>query len=265
MKKDCVKKALAATIILFFIGLAFTPNINANISENDELINITTEAYGVNGIRPHTIKLTEQESEELDILIDSIKERLNKAETIVETVEVFNDAIVGLDKYGLLGDLSLKQAQHLITKGFQKLKLLQTFDKNSNKWNLPIGYRDWKNLFCFIYMTVEDVWMYWDVMEVSIPFLLSFTYDFFWFLREKSHLIPFRLRNIIIILDPGGPITLSSLGLKGFKTETITGLDPYCIFGFKGLVIKYNLRHFEYGDIIFDGIYIGHALGICGP
>jgi hypothetical protein len=54
---------------------------------------------------------------------------LDNIETREETVEVFNEAIVELDKYGLLGGLSVKQAQRLVTGGYQNRRAMKVLEK----------------------------------------------------------------------------------------------------------------------------------------
>ena len=114
---NLIKKALVVAVILLFIGVAFAPSINANVSKasiESEMVEITTEVCGLNGGK-HTVQLTKAEAEEVENLIDDIERRLDEVETREETVEIFNDVIIELDKYGLLGGLSVKQAQRLVT------------------------------------------------------------------------------------------------------------------------------------------------------
>jgi len=50
-----------------FIGIAFAPSINANISKaslDSELVEITTEVWGFNDGK-HTVQLTKEEAEEV--------------------------------------------------------------------------------------------------------------------------------------------------------------------------------------------------------
>ncbi|MCK5112995.1 MAG: hypothetical protein KAQ84_05575, partial [Thermoplasmatales archaeon] len=58
-RNNLIKKGLAVAVILLFIGLAFTLSINANISKEsleDELVEITTELYGIKGVKPYYVK-----------------------------------------------------------------------------------------------------------------------------------------------------------------------------------------------------------------
>jgi hypothetical protein len=84
-------------------------------SENSQLVEITTEFCGLDGRQPHTVKLTTQEAQDLEKLFDDIKLRLYEVKTREETIQIFNEAVVKLDKFGLLGDINIEKAQQLIT------------------------------------------------------------------------------------------------------------------------------------------------------
>lgn len=116
-KNNLIKKGLAVVIILLFICVAFAPSINADINKasvDSELVEITTEVCGLNG-GEHTVQLTNEEAEEVDRLFENIRLRLNESTSRGEAEEIFKEAVVELDKYGLLGSLIVKQAQKLVT------------------------------------------------------------------------------------------------------------------------------------------------------
>jgi hypothetical protein len=78
-------------------------------------------------------------------LIDDIKRRLDVAETREETVEIFNDAVVKLDNYGLLGGLSVEQTQRLVNGEYQKTGMMDSVKRGSviplanyDNWNCSI-------------------------------------------------------------------------------------------------------------------------------
>jgi len=115
-----MKKLISVAVVLLFIGLAFAPTINANIGK-EELVEFTTEVCGMN-VRKQTVKLTQQQADKVDALFNSIREKLNTTESREEAEKIFKEAIVELDKFGLLGGLSIKQAQRLVTGGYQNRK-----------------------------------------------------------------------------------------------------------------------------------------------
>ena len=131
-----MKKLLAVGVIVLFLGLAIAPSINANISKasvDSELVEITTEICGINGVTPNTVSLSKEDAEEVEALFDSIRERLNATETREETEKIFNEAVVELDKYGLLGSLSVKQAQRLVTGGYQDSRAMKISERIFSK------------------------------------------------------------------------------------------------------------------------------------
>ena len=64
------------------------------------------------------------------MIFDDIKERLSNVASYDEAFIIFNDAVVALDKYGLLGGLSVKLAQRLVTGNIieKNIKGLDEFD-----------------------------------------------------------------------------------------------------------------------------------------
>lgn len=121
-----MNKSLVIAVIILFIGLAFAPSINANISK--DLVEFTTEICGLDG-RKQTVKLTREKAEEVEGLFYSIKKQLNAIESIDEAEEIFKDAVMELDKYGLLGGLSVKQVLRLINRGYQRHRTSNPIDE----------------------------------------------------------------------------------------------------------------------------------------
>ena len=133
-----MKKLLAVGVIVLFLGLAFAPTINANISKasvDSELVEITTEVCGLNGGK-HTVQLTNEEADKLEQLFDVIKKKLDEVETREQSVEILNDAIATLDKYYLLGGLSTEQARRLILGEFySSFSSIYNYESNENTVN----------------------------------------------------------------------------------------------------------------------------------
>ena len=129
-----MKRLISVAIILLFIGLAFATSINANTQS--DFVEFTTELCGYSGDK-QTVRLNQQQADEVEELFDSIREQLNTTESRDEAEEIFKDAVVELDKYNLLGGLSIKQAQRLVTDGKKITFLLDSLDMsiNNNKIN----------------------------------------------------------------------------------------------------------------------------------
>ncbi len=140
-----MKKLLVVGVIVLFLGLACAPSINANISKESELVAITTEICGLGGGK-QTVQLTQKEAEEVEQFIDDLERRLDEVETREEAEEIFNEALVELDKYGLLGGLSIKQAQKLVLGPYQNVKFVKLLD---NIYAVNSESNDkLKNFFC---------------------------------------------------------------------------------------------------------------------
>ena len=112
-----MKKEIVSIVVVFlFFGLAIAPSINANVNKEDDLVELDVEFCGFG--RKHSVKLTQEEYNEVELIFDDIQERLSDVESDDEAVEILNEAIVKLDNYGLLGGLSVKQVQ----RNFYRLK-----------------------------------------------------------------------------------------------------------------------------------------------
>lgn len=136
------KKGLivAVGIIVLFLVVAVAPSIavqsnqSSKNSADNELVEITTDACGIPGLKPHTVSLTKQQAAEVDQLFDTIKARLDAAKTREESDAILSDSVISLNKYGLLPvDMSIKQVQKLVTVGYQNPKEMKKLE------NLPTG------------------------------------------------------------------------------------------------------------------------------
>jgi hypothetical protein len=149
---NMLKKTLALATIVLFIGLAVVPSIQANVVES-ELVDITVEVCGIGGAKPHTVQLTQEQAEELELLFDEINSKLDDVETREEAVKIINDVIIELDGYGLLGDTSIEEAQRLVTgvysnpittRFMERLddRVIGTLNETENKLCLIVGKTD---------------------------------------------------------------------------------------------------------------------------
>jgi hypothetical protein len=114
-----MKKILTVGIILLFIGIAIAPGINQSIvkaSQDDDLVEVTTQACGIKGYGDTTVKLTREQYNDLEEYLTGFQAKLNQTTTQEEAIPIFKEAVVELNKYGLLPKaMSVKQAQKLVT------------------------------------------------------------------------------------------------------------------------------------------------------
>ena len=291
-----IKKCLAVGVILLFIGVAFGPSINANIGK--EMVEITTEISGLNGGKK-TVKLTHEEAREVEALFDSIREQLNAAETREEAERIFEEAVIELDNYGLLGGLSVEQAQWLVTGGYQNPRMMKIIenminrgqeDNNSNFCCLVTGRTD-KTLFVnprmrFFYPILHN-WVFegsYPLMELILEFannqvkflaLLIFTLlramqvqwvDYVLVLFQEN---PFPRRCLIYLgKDSSGGIPASgwinSYGINGkvgWEGDFYGNLPWGCFLIYKWCPAVDGFRGFQLYIDKFEGthLYLGSA------
>jgi len=144
-----MKKILVVGIIFLFIGVSIAPSINTSIvkaSNDNDRVEVTTQACGINGFGNTTVKLTRQQYNDLEQYLVEFRARLNQTTTRAEVIPIFKEAVVELNKYGLLPKrMSVEQALKLVIRKYplQRTKqILQDVKNiiNSNFFCLTVGY-----------------------------------------------------------------------------------------------------------------------------
>jgi hypothetical protein len=113
-----IKKSLSVAVILLFIGVAVAPSINFTIvkaSSDNDLVEVTSQACGIQGFGNQTVKLTKQQYQNIEQYLVEFRARLNQTSTREEAVPIFKETVVELNKYGLLPKgMSVEKAQRLV-------------------------------------------------------------------------------------------------------------------------------------------------------
>ena len=240
-----LRKGLAVAVILLFIGVAFAPSINASALE-DELVEFDVEFCGLG--KKHTIKLTQEEADEVELLFDDIQDGLSDVESDDGAMVIFNEAIVVLDEYGLLGDLSVKQAQNFVEKANQYLKLMNKLEKTINK-NL-LGTANYENRLCFIIGVVKGISLgfiprfldTYGMVFYTNPIIITILFPLIIFTYFIGHFNPLPFGAEIHVIQG----TLASIGIDGFDLALL-GTDG-TIYGYTGIKITFTpFRHFLLG------------------
>jgi hypothetical protein len=152
MKESLVSKSFVLTIILLFIGVAIAPNINFTVvkaSNDNDLVEVTSQACGIQGFRNTTVKLTKEQYQNLEQYLANFGAILNQTTTREEAVPIFKEAILELNKYGLLPrGMSVEQAQSLTIGGYQKVQSSTLFSTISKK--NPLFFNGTWNLMCLV-------------------------------------------------------------------------------------------------------------------
>ena len=270
-----LKKGVAVAIILLFLGVAVVPSISiVKAATDNDLAEVTIEAYGIKGFGNHTVKLTKQQNQNLEQYLLDFRERLNTTTTREEAVPLFKEAVVELNKYGLLPKgMSVEHAQRLVTGYYQNSNMLrkiqndvQSIAKIKQKQNLNPNM---KNAFCVLFAAATKIPDYLPnpfiiplgllIVLCIVPSLLFSRIgaeDLAKLFADIGLLIwvlnPLRFINFILFM--GYDINLRSIGLKGLVNED---------FGSEGLFIGYTgLMLTPSSDKTY---FLGIALNVAGP
>ena len=118
-----MKKILATVVVILFVSLAFAPSLFADvetISEQQELVELTVEFYGLDKLESHGITLTRENADKIDDLFEEVKNDLNTVTSNSERISIFNDCIIELDKFGLLGENSIEDVKRITTNLYKE-------------------------------------------------------------------------------------------------------------------------------------------------
>jgi hypothetical protein len=137
MNNRLLIKYRAALVIFLFVCVAIAPSINLTVvkaSQDDDLVEVTTQACGIQGYGDATVKLTREQYQNLGQYLVEFRARLNQTTTTEESVPIFKEAVVELDKYGLLPKgMNVQAVQRLIINRFLFLQQFVEPDDNKNQ------------------------------------------------------------------------------------------------------------------------------------
>jgi hypothetical protein len=241
-------KLLTYFLFLLFIGLAIAPSINFNAAKaSDDLVEVTSQACGIKGFGDTPVKLTKEQYQDLEQYLVDFRAKLNQTTTREEAIPIFKDAVVELNKYGLLPKgMNVECAQRLMTRGNQ-IRNIASFLKK------PIS--ESINVFCLFTAITYDVvdlnvWLLmYFLLSQYIPYNspLALLYYFFFL---YGFLKPLCFCNFLTVSYGGKFIFYSSIGLKGIKSGMN---DVSAVIGFTGLKIWFNTN---------NAFYLGVALSV---
>ena len=99
------KKLMAICLIFLVFSISFMPIINANINSsilNNHLTEVTMEIYNIDVPKIYKVNLTQEKADNLELLLETIESKINESKSIKEMVSIYKEAVVELDKLGLL-------------------------------------------------------------------------------------------------------------------------------------------------------------------
>ena len=252
-----LEKGVAVAIILLFLGVAVVPSITISVvkaATDNDLVEVTTQACGIKGYGNTTVKLTRQQYQNLEQYLVDFRERVNTTTTREEAAPFFKDAVVELNKYGLLPKgMSVEHAQRVVTGYYQNSNILRKIqnDLQSRAKIKQNQNPNMKNVFCLLYAAATKIPNYSPspfiipfgvllILGLIPAFLVSLigTEELANDLAELGLFIwtlnPFRAFNFVLCM--GYEVELRSFGLKGLVHEN---LDSGGLFmGYSGLMLS---------------------------
>jgi len=232
-------------IIFLFIGVAVQPGIATIQPESidRDYVKITIDVCGLPWVKPQTKQLSREQAAKVDILFDSIDERLDKVKTMEETKAIFNDAVIELDKCGLLGGLSVKHAQRLVTEGFQNLRIMKLLNKKHKNHN---SNNQIDNSFCSIVgHNISECWFIRPIHRLM---------DYYGF-------IGFLLQSIFLLGELKIPAIFSDIAFGGGGIWFEDGFEAFPSKGWINTIGSFGKQ--SYNGSFYGNIKAVHGYG--GP
>jgi len=255
-----MKKLVVVGVILLFLGVTIAPTINFNVvkaSTENEYVDVVSEACGMKGFGNATARLTRQQYEDLEMYLTDFSARLNQTTTKEDALLLFKEAVLELNKYGLLPrGMSVPQAQKLVTEAYrlqENSRLSNFFQHSLNKMNNS----NLDNAFCLVTGYLSDS-LYLQVVLWTLLWSLAYSNYYHLFLRELlflffsltlpfivfKQLFPVHLMTGITFRGQGHLNTYGLLGQKKWNGYLIGGFsrtygfnNPFGILGFTGFHI----------------------------
>ena len=243
MNTNVLRKSLAVAVILLFIGIAVAPSINLSVvkaSNDNDLVEVTTQACGIQGYGNTTVKLTRQQYQNLEQYLVDFRARLNQTTTRAEAVPIFKEAVVELNKYGLLPKgMRVEKTQRLVVGRYQNLQMCSKYFDIINHLTL----NDTENRYCLIAGKATQTGFYGLLYRIldkiklnSLPLDGLFLGNFMLFLILFQRCSP---------VDLGGFITFGLYGIYDHGAEEWPS---------SGWIISYG----QNGYITWNGTFFGH-------
>jgi len=249
MSSNTWKKSLTLGIILLLISVAVAPSINLSVvkaSDDNNLVEVTSQACGIQGFGNTTVKLTKQQSLDLQQYLVDFRARLNQTTTREETIPIFKDTVVELNKYGLLPrGMSVELVQKLVTGQFLNKKMMHALTTILNR-NAILNE---SNFLCLTVATLHNCGFTTPITLVIA--LIWFTIFF------------------LLLLNPGQALdTWILIGWIGFVIEqAFYSLKPFSygyIVSFIGSTHESIRTYGLLGQKSLEGAMVGNLIGFIG-
>jgi hypothetical protein len=274
------RKCIAVGIILSFICVSLSPTIHFRIvkaSTDNDCVEVTTQACGIQGYGNTTVRLTKHQYQNLESYLTEFRARLNQTTTREKETLLFKEAVVELNKYGLLPKgMSVEQVQKLVTENNARpipKKIIESPKPSKSGSGLAIT-----NILCLLSMVsltpgtdltigllavpsaiLLILFLIWSFHFNNIQLALLVLPLFFISLAIGLPSFVFNMLSPVLfwsMISIGSGYAGASVGLKGL--QQINGNINY-ILGYKGLRIWFPI-----GVDTRYSFYLGQALVTAG-
>jgi hypothetical protein len=242
-----------------FIGVAVAPSITQRVvtaSQEDDLVEVTTQACGIQGYKDTKVKLTKQQYQDLEQYLVEFRARLNQTSTREEAIPIFKDAVVELDKYGLLPKgMSVERAQQLVLGN----NLQNCINRLLGNEQIRCLFPNFKNVFCLLFTYMKPGENHDDFLLnplfilsgmiigllVRLNILTYWAFLFTFYFLAIGFFSPLKFMQLCAF-SGYNDIFLISLGLNGLVTD---GGNRLRMLGFSGI----GLMNFDNDNKVFLG------------
>ena len=154
MNTSIDKKTFVVLSFFLCIGFIIAPissMYTVSASAGNIPVKITTRVSDFTAETTVMVQLTEQQTRDVRIIFDDLKNRLTTAESTEETQRIFNDTIIELDRYNLLPEgMSVEHAQRLVNHATNNRKIITPLQKLSQNLQAKTAAGTIQNSFCSV-------------------------------------------------------------------------------------------------------------------
>jgi len=232
MKKDWLIKTLTFCIVVLFISVSIQPVFAVNLKNNDksidyEYVNVDKIKYIIEIIREdevieHTVFLTKEKANDLDILIEDIRFKLDNSRSTEDTYKIFYDTVDSFNSLGVFPEnISIGEIKDLITGK----------NRDINKINFKKEMNDgFENRFCFISSNTTNTFSLGPIVLLSILAFIPFAIyaSFFDNLEHNFNLSRFKLLTKLFMI-PYYLLYIPFLSLTICSYLSVTSRQPVSI------------------------------------
>ena len=115
MKRDYVNRASFLVVALVILCPTLFVVKPTQGSSANAYYDVTSQACGINGHSSTTVRLTARNYQDLQQYLADFRTKLNQTKTTVEAAQVFDEAVIKFNQFGLLPQgMSVTEAQHIV-------------------------------------------------------------------------------------------------------------------------------------------------------